>query len=41
MMLERLEFSFSDGYNDFDEKQFEYVSEIESLWSIVASAMWW
>jgi hypothetical protein len=41
IMLERLEFSFSDDYNDFDEKQVEYVSEIESIWAIVASAMWW
>lgn len=41
MMLERLEFSFKPEYNDYDEKQFKYVSEIEEIWAIVFPAMWW
>lgn len=41
MMLERLEFSFSKKYNEFDEKQFKYVSEIEKIWAKVLPAMWW
>ena len=41
MMIERLEFSFKPGYNDLDEKQYTYVSEIEKIWAIVLPAMWW
>lgn len=41
MMIERLEFSFKPEYNDFDEKQYTYVSEIEKIWAIVLPAMWW
>lgn len=41
MMIERLEFSFKKEYNDFDEKQYAYVSEIEKIWAIVLPAMWW
>lgn len=41
MMLERLEFSFKKEYNDFDEKQYGYVSEIEKIWAVVMPAMWW
>ena len=41
MMLERLEFSFKPEYNDFDDKQFEYVSEVGKIWAIVLPAMWW
>lgn len=41
MMIERLEFSFKPEYNDFDEKQYAYVSEIEKIWAIVLPAMWW
>lgn len=41
MMLERLEFSFKEGYNDLDEKQYAYVSEIEKIWAVVFPAMWW
>lgn len=41
MMLERLEFSFKPEYNDCDEKQFAYVSEIETMWAAVMPAMWW
>lgn len=41
MMLERLEFSFKPEYNDCDEEQYTYVSEIEQIWAIVISAAWW
>ena len=41
MMLERLEFSFKPEYNDFDEAQYNYVSEIEKIWAVVLPAMWW
>lgn len=41
MMIERLEFSFKPEYNDFDSKQYAYVSEIEKIWAIVLPAMWW
>lgn len=41
MMLERLEFSFKPGHNEFDKKQYSYVSEIEKIWAIVLPAMWW
>lgn len=41
MMLERLEFSFKPEYNDWDEDQYAYVSEIEKIWAIVLPAMWW
>ncbi len=41
MMLDRLLFSFGKEYNDFDEKQYEYVSEVEKIWAIVMPAMWW
>ena len=43
MMLERLEFALSPamGYNDYDKEQFDYVHEVEIIWSIVLPAMWW
>lgn len=41
MMLERLEFSFKPDYNDFDDKQFQYVHEIGEIWAEVLPAMWW
>lgn len=41
MMLERLEFSFSKEYNDFDNDQHQYVSEIEKIWALVIPTMWW
>lgn len=40
-ILERLRFSFSEEYNSFDEKQFDYVHEIEKMWAVVLPAMWW
>ena len=40
-ILERLRFSFSEKYNSFDEKQFDYVHEIEKMWAVVLPAMWW
>lgn len=41
MMIKRLEFSFKPEYNDCDEKQYQYVSEIEQIWAIVLPSMWW
>lgn len=40
-MLKRLEFSFSEEYNDYDEEQFRYVHETEKIWAVVLPAMWW
>ncbi len=41
MMIDRLQFSFGKGYKMYDDKQYEYVSEIEKIWAIVMPAMWW
>lgn len=41
MMIERLEFSFTDKYCDSDSKQCNYVSEIEKIWAEVVPVMWW
>lgn len=41
IMLERLEYSFNPDYDDWDEEQSKYVSEIEKIWAIVLPAMWW
>lgn len=40
-MLKRLEFNFSDKYNDWEEDQYKYVHEIEKIWAVVLPAMWW
>lgn len=40
-MLKRLEFNFSDKYNDWEEDQYKYVHEIEKMWAVVLPAMWW
>ena len=41
LMLERLKFSFSEEYDDWDEEQVKYVCEIEEIWAMVCPAMWW
>lgn len=41
MMIERLQFYFSEDYNDFDEYDTAYVREIGELWALVLPAMWW
>lgn len=41
MMLERLRFSFSDEYNDWNDQQWTYVHEIEKIWALILPAMWW
>lgn len=41
MMLERLRFSFSDEYDEFDNEHCEYVHEIEKIWAIILPVMWW
>lgn len=40
-MLERLRLYFSDSYNEYDEKQWNYVHEIERIWAVVLPAMWY
>lgn len=40
-MLERLKFSFSDEYRDYEDEQWEYVHEVEKMWAVVLPAMWW
>lgn len=41
MMIERLEFSFREEYDDMDQEQYTYVHEVWEIWSIVSGAMWW
>ena len=41
MMLERLEFYFSDKYQSNDQEQWPYIEEIAKLWATVLPAMWW
>ena len=41
MLIERLEFSFSEEYNDADNSQWNYVREIETIWALICPAMWW
>ena len=41
MMLERLEFYFSDKYQRYDQEQQPYIEEIAKLWATVLPAMWW
>jgi len=41
MMIERLEFYFSEEYDDWNEDDAAYVHEVVEIWSIVLRAMWW
>ena len=41
MMLERLETALTDEYYDLNDEKYQYVHEIEKIWSIVLPAMWW
>lgn len=41
MMLERIEFYFTEEYNDWDADDCAYVEEIGQIWAIVLPAMWW
>lgn len=41
MMLERLETALTDKYYDLDDEKYQYVHEIEKIWSLVLPAMWW
>jgi hypothetical protein len=41
MMIERIQFMFSEEYNEYDENDFAYVKEIGEIWAIVLPAMWW
>lgn len=40
MMLERLEFYLSKDYSRSNKENFEYVSEVGDMWSIVMPTMW-
>ena len=41
MALERLEFSFSSEYDNSDLKQYSYVADIERIFEIIISCLWW
>ena len=41
MMIERLQFYFSEEYNEYDADDFAYVKEIGEIWAVVLPAMWW
>ena len=43
MMLDRLEFALNpkSGYDDFNEKDYNYIHEAEKIWAIICPAMWW
>lgn len=43
MMLSRLEFYLNPKYhyNEYDRHDYEYVNEIEQIWAVVCSSMWW
>lgn len=40
-ICEMIEYYFSDSYNDWNEEDCEYVSNIEKMWAVVMPAMWW
>lgn len=40
-ILKRIEFYFSDEYDDFDEWDNDYVDEIGEIWALILPAMWW
>lgn len=41
MILERIQFYFSEEYDDFSEYDRIYINEISELWAIILPAMWW
>ena len=41
MMLERLRFSFSEDYDEFNNEHWNYVHETEKIWAIILPSMWW
>lgn len=41
MMCERIEYYFSEDFDDWDEEDFEKIKEIGEIWAIVLPSMWW
>ena len=41
MMIERIQFAFSEEYNEYNADDFAYVKEIGEIWAVVLPAMWW
>lgn len=41
MMIERLEFSFKPEYDNLDEEQYKYVTDVIKIFHKVYGAMWW
>ena len=40
-ICEIIEYYFSPDFDDWDEHDYEYVSNIEKMWAVVMPAMWW
>lgn len=40
-MLDRLRFYFSEAYDEYNEEDYTYVSEILEIWATILPAMWW
>ncbi len=40
-ICEIIEYYFSPGFDDWDEHDCAYVSNIEKMWAVVMPAMWW
>ena len=40
-ICEIIEYYFSPGFDDWDENDWKYVSNIEKMWAVVMPAMWW
>ena len=40
-ICKRVEYYYSDEYNDWDRADVEYINEIGEMWALVLPAMWW
>ena len=40
-ICEMIEFFFSSEFEEWDEKCWKYVSNIERMWAVVMPTMWW
>ena len=40
-ICKRVEYYYSDEYNDWDDSDVEYINEIGEMWALVLPAMWW
>ncbi len=40
-ICKRVEYYYSDEYDDWDDSDVEYINEIGEMWALVLPAMWW